>query len=153
MSLSRGRRRAATLAFLFSFKNPKHELEAAQYLAARLPGLPIGLSHRVSPEWREFERTSTTVMDSYLAPVVRGYLETLVDGLGYRLPEGRRLHVMQSNGGVMTAEAASATPLQTLLSGPVGGGHRRSSPLGRDRTPESHLHRHGRHLVRREPHR
>ena len=112
---------AIAIAFLFAFKNPKHELEAADYLAARLPGLPIGLSHRVSPEWREFERTSTTVMDSYLAPVVRGYLETLVEGLGSRLPEGRRLHVMQSNGGVMTAEAASETPLQTLLSGPVGG--------------------------------
>ncbi len=112
---------AIAIAFLFSFKNPKHEIEAADYLAARLPGLPIGLSHRVSPEWREFERTSTTVMDSYLAPVVRGYLERLIDGLGHRLTGGRRLHVMQSNGGVMTAEAASETPLQTLLSGPVGG--------------------------------
>ena len=112
---------AIAVAFLFSFKNPKHEIEAAEYLAARLPDLPIGLSHRVSPEWREFDRTSTTVMDAYLAPVVRGYLETLVAGLGQRLPEGGRLHVMQSNGGVMTAEAASETPLQTLLSGPVGG--------------------------------
>ena len=112
---------AIAIAFLFSFKNPKHEIEAAEYLAARLPDLPIGLSHRVSPEWREFERTSTTVMDSYLAPVVRRYLETLVSGLGERLPEGRMLHVMQSNGGVMTADAASETPLQTLLSGPVGG--------------------------------
>ena len=112
---------AIAIAFLFSFKNPKHELEAAEYLAARLPGVPIGLSHLVSPEWREFERTSTTVMNSYLAPVVRGYLETLIGGLSDRLPEGRGLHVMQSNGGVMTAETASETPLQTLLSGPVGG--------------------------------
>ncbi len=112
---------AIAISFLFSFKNPRHELEAAEYLSARLPGLPIGLSHRVSPEWREFERTSTTVMDSYLAPVVRGYLETLINGLSDRLPEGRGLHVMESNGGVMTAETASETPLQTLLSGPVGG--------------------------------
>ena len=125
---------AIAIAFLFAFKNPAHELEAADYLAARLPDVPIGLSHRVSPEWREFERTSTTVMDSYLAPVVRGYLETLVDGLGHRLPEGGRLHVMQSNGGVMTAEAASETPLQTLLSGPVGGaigGRSLSAAIGR----------------------
>ena len=125
---------AIAIAFLFAFKNPRHELEAGEYLAERLPGMPIGLSHRVSPEWREFERTSTTVMDSYLAPVVRGYLETLVDGLGHRLPEGRRLHVMQSNGGVMTAEAASETPLQTLLSGPVGGaigGRALSAAIGR----------------------
>lgn len=112
---------AIAIAFLFSFKNPVHELDAAEYLAARLPELPIGLSHRVSPEWREFERTSTTVMNSYLAPVVRGYLETLIDGLSDRLPKGRGLHVMESNGGVMTAETASETPLQTLLSGPVGG--------------------------------
>ena len=112
---------AIAISFLFSFKNPRHELEAAEYLSARLPGLPIGLSHRVSPEWREFERTSTTVMNSYLAPVVRGYLETLIDGLSDRLPESRGLHVMESNGGVMTAETASETPLQTLLSGPVGG--------------------------------
>ena len=112
---------AIAIAFLFSFKNPAHELAAAAYLSARLPGLPIGLSHRVSPEWREFERISTTVMDSYLAPVVRGYLETLIGGLSNRLPQGRGLHVMQSNGGVMTAESASEAPLQTLLSGPVGG--------------------------------
>ncbi len=112
---------AIAIAFLFAFKNPAHELEAAAYLSARLPGIPIGLSHRVSPEWREFERTSTTVMNSYLAPVVRGYLETLIGGLSDRLPQGRGLHVMQSNGGVMTAETASETPLQTLLSGPVGG--------------------------------
>ena len=112
---------AIAIAFLFAFKNPAHELEAAEHLSARLPGIPIELSHRVSPEWREFERTSTTVMNSYLAPVVRGYLETLIGGLSDRLPQGRGLHVMQSNGGVMTAETASETPLQTLLSGPVGG--------------------------------
>ncbi len=112
---------AIAIAFLFSFKNPQHELQAAEYLASRLPGIPIGLSHRVSPEWREFERISTTVMDSYLAPVVRNYLETLVEGLSDRLPAGRGLHVMESNGGVMTAETASEIPLQTLLSGPVGG--------------------------------
>ena len=50
---------------------------AAKYLADRLPDVALALSHQVSPEWREFERTSTTVMDSYLAPVVRKYLETL----------------------------------------------------------------------------
>ena len=112
---------AIAIVFLFSFRNPAHELQAAEYLSARLPDIPIGLSHRVSPEWREFERTSTTVMDSYLAPVVRRYLETLVGGLSDRLPQGHGLHVMQSNGGVMSAETASETPLQTLLSGPVGG--------------------------------
>ena len=109
------------ICFLFSYKNPAHELAAAAYIAARLPRLAIALSHQVSPEWREFERTSTTVMDSYLAPVVRKYLATLVGDLKDRLPQGQGLHVMESNGGVMTAGTASETPLQTLLSGPVGG--------------------------------
>ena len=112
---------AVAISFLFSFKNSAHELEAADYLSERLPGVAIALSHQVSPEWREFERTSTTVMDSYLAPVVRKYLETLVGELNDRLPSGQGIHVMESNGGVMSASSASAAPLQTLLSGPVGG--------------------------------
>ena len=119
-SLARGYE-AIAISFLFSFKNPEHELAAAEYLGERLPGVAIALSHRVSPEWREFDRTSTTVMDSYLAPVVRTYLETLVDNLSVRLPAGQCLHVMESNGGIMSAASASETPLQTLLSGPVGG--------------------------------
>ncbi len=112
---------AIAIAFLFSFRNPEHERMAARYISERLPGVAVAMSHRVSPEWREFDRMSTTVMDSYLAPVVRGYLETLVSKLEHRLPAGRSLYVMESNGGVMTAGTASESPLQTLLSGPVGG--------------------------------
>lgn len=112
---------AVAVCLLFSFKNPEHELAVERHLSARLPGVEIALSHRVSPEWREFERTSTTVMDSYLAPVVRGYLDLLVGELKERFPRGRGLYVMKSNGGVMSAAAASRSPLQTLFSGPVGG--------------------------------
>ncbi len=112
---------AIAICLLFGFRNPKHELEAEAYLAERLPGVSIAVSHRVSPEWREFDRTSTTVMDGYLAPVVRRYLETLIGELQHRLPADQTLHVMESNGGVMSAASASRTPLQTLLSGPVGG--------------------------------
>lgn len=112
---------AIAVCFLFSYVNPAHELAAKAYLEARLPGVAIALSHEVSPEWREFDRTSTTVMDSYLAPVVRKYLATLVGDLKSRLPEGQGLHVMESNGGVMSAATASENALQTLLSGPVGG--------------------------------
>ena len=109
------------VCFLFSFKNPAHELAAEEMLRRRLPGIDIALSHRVSPEWREFERTSTTVMDSYLAPVVRSYLQRLKARIKDRMPVGRALHVMESNGGVMSTTNASNSPLQTLLSGPVGG--------------------------------
>ncbi|WP_374626583.1 hydantoinase/oxoprolinase N-terminal domain-containing protein, partial [Devosia sp.] len=112
---------AIAICFLFSFKNGAHELAAEAYLRQHLPGIPITLSHRVSPEWREYARTSTAAMDAYVAPVVRNYLNTLVDRLSDRLPGGSELHIMESNGGAMTAKAASETPLQTLLSGPVGG--------------------------------
>ena len=126
---------AIAIAFLFSFRNPEHERAAARYISERLPGVAVAMSHQVSPEWREFDRISTTVMDSYLAPVVRGYLATLVRKLEHRLPAGRSLYVMESNGGVMTARTASLSPLQTLLSGPVGGaigGQALSVATGRD---------------------
>ena len=112
---------AIAICFLFAYVNPAHELTAKAYLQERLPGVAITVSHQVSPEWREFDRTSTTVMDSYLAPVVRKYLSTLMTELETRLPEGHGLHVMESNGGVMSARTASENALQTLLSGPVGG--------------------------------
>jgi N-methylhydantoinase A len=112
---------AIAVCFLFAFRNGIHERDAETYLRDKLPGISITLSHRVSPEWREFARTSTAAMDAYVAPVVRRYLDTLVDRLSGRLPMGRELHVMESNGGAMSAAAASRTPLQTLLSGPVGG--------------------------------
>ena len=111
---------AIAVALLFSFKNPAHELAVKNYLQERLPNMPIGLSHQISLEWREFERTSTTVMDAYLAPVVHKYIDTLVTSLSDKLPDAG-LHVMESNGGVMSANSATETPLQTLLSGPVGG--------------------------------
>ena len=111
--------RAVAVCLLFSYVNPSHELEVERYLAERLPGVAVTLSHRVSPEWREYERTSTTLTNAYVAPAVTTYLSTLIDEL-----EGRTsvtLHVMQSNGGVMTARTAREIPVQTLLSGPVGG--------------------------------
>ena len=116
-----GKFESIAICFLFAFKNPAHELAAEAILRRRLPDIDIALSHCVSPEWREFERTSTTVMDSYLAPVVRIYLSRLAGDIQDRLPAGRALHVMESNGGVMSIDAASKAPLQTLLSGPVGG--------------------------------
>lgn len=83
--------------------------------------MAIALSHKQSLAWREFERTSTTVVDSYLAPMVRKYLSMNGTDLKDHLPPGQGLHVMESKGGVMTGATASETPLQTLLSGPIGG--------------------------------
>ncbi len=142
---------AIAICFLFSFKNPEHELKAAAYLSERLPDVAIALSHQVSPEWREFERTSTTVMDSYLAPVVRKYLETLVGELKDRLPAGQGLHVMESNGGVMSAASASQSPLQTLFVRAGRRRHRRQGALGGYRAAQPYMCRHGRHVFRRQP--
>ncbi len=111
---------AVAVAFLFSYRNPAHELRAREILAEELPDTGISLSHETAKEWREYERTSTTVVEAYTGPIVRRYLTGLEDRLaedGVRVP----LHVMQSSGGVLTASTARDRPLQTLLSGPVGG--------------------------------
>lgn len=112
---------AVAVAFLFSYRNPAHELRAREILAGELgEDVTISLSHEAAKEWREYERTSSTVVESYTGPIVRRYLSDLEARLndgGVRVP----LHVMQSSGGVLTAESARRRPLQTLLSGPVGG--------------------------------
>jgi N-methylhydantoinase A len=111
---------AIAITFLFSYLRPEHELRAAQILREELGDVPISLSHQVAREWREYERTSSTVLDAYTAPSVERYLERLEEELAAR-QFSAPLHVMQSNGGIMTAAAARGRPLQTLLSGPVGG--------------------------------
>ena len=145
-----GRYEAVAVCLLFAYLNPVHELAVERWLRERLPDVPITLSHRVSPEWREYARTSTAVMNAYVAPVVQRYLATLMEKVRADLGISR-LHVMESNGGAMTAEAAREKPIQSLLSGAGRRHDRGARGEPRDRTGESHLHRHGRDLVRREP--
>jgi N-methylhydantoinase A len=112
---------AIAVAFLFSYKNPAHELHAREILLEELgEDVSVSVSHEAAKEWREYERTSSAVVESYTGPIVRRYLVDLEQRLadrGLAVP----LHVMQSSGGVLTAESARRRPLQTLLSGPVGG--------------------------------
>ena len=111
---------AVAIVLLHSYKNPIHEQEIAKYLTSALPNLSIVTSSVVAPEWREYERTSTTAISAYIAPIINEYLHEL----GTRLKEvglAPELKVMQSNGGVMSAITARSKPVQTLLSGPVGG--------------------------------
>lgn len=112
---------AIAVCFLFSYVDPVHEQRAAEVLRGELgPDVPISLSHDVAREWREYERTSSTVTEAYIAPVVRTYLSRLekeVAERGLSVP----VHVMQSSGGIVSADTARRAPLQTLLSGPVGG--------------------------------
>jgi N-methylhydantoinase A len=112
---------AIAVAFLFSYKNPAHELRAREILLEELgEDVTVSVSHEAAKEWREYERTSSAVVESYTGPIVRRYLVDLEQRLADK-GLGVPLHVMQSSGGILTAESARRRPLQTLLSGPVGG--------------------------------
>ncbi|YCK36983.1 hydantoinase/oxoprolinase family protein [Actinomadura sp. ATCC 39365] len=112
---------AIAVCLLFSFADPAHELRAGEILRAELgEDVLVVLSHEVAREWREYERTSSAVLEAYTGPVVRRYLariERRFAERGLSVP----VHVMQSSGGLVNASYAMRRPLQTLLSGPVGG--------------------------------
>ena len=111
---------AVAVCLLHAYVNPQHELEAREVLQRECPGLSVTLSHEIAREWREYERASTAVLNAYVAPRVEGYLRNLENELTARGVQAT-LHVMQSNGGITTAAKARRQPVQTLLSGPVGG--------------------------------
>lgn len=100
--------------------NPAHERHMRDRVLAALPGLPVSISSDVSPEIREYERTSTTVLNALLIPAVRSYLTRLAERMQAR-GMAARLLLVQSNGGVCSAEVASEQPVRLLLSGPSGG--------------------------------
>ncbi len=109
---------AVALSLLFSFANSNNEREVAAALE-RL-GLPLSISHKILPEFREYERASTVVANAYLAPKMGTYLTNLAAGVE-REYEWARLEVMQSSGGIISAKLAAAEPVRTVLSGPAGG--------------------------------
>ncbi|MFQ6132297.1 MAG: hydantoinase/oxoprolinase family protein [Armatimonadota bacterium] len=102
------------VCLLFSFANPAHERRLGE-LAAGL-GIPVSLSSDILPEFREFERCSTTVANAYLVPVLREYLTGLEKSLA-----GSSLRIMQSSGASISPQAAAEQPVRTALSGPAGG--------------------------------
>ena len=119
---------AVAICLLHAYANPRHEKLVRRTL--RREGWHVSASHQVAGEFREYERTCTTVANAVLAAPMRRYLETLRRRLG-----GRRLRVMGSSGGWMSAQGAARLPVRTLLSGPAGGvcaaallGRRRGSP-------------------------
>jgi N-methylhydantoinase A len=111
---------AIAICFLHAFTNPLHERRARDILRGMLPEVSISLSSDIAREWREYERASSVTMDAYVAPVVELYLKTLRAELS-KAGMDRTIHVMRSNGGVMTDRMARDQPISTLLSGPVGG--------------------------------
>lgn len=111
---------AVAVCYLHAYRSFEHELRTAEILGEEAPAIRVSLSHRVSPEMREFERTSTTVLNALLMPVVGAYM----DRIEKRLADagiGATLYLVQSNGGVTTPETASEQPARLLLSGPSGG--------------------------------
>jgi N-methylhydantoinase A len=111
---------AVAVSFLFSFLNPLHEMEVEDFIKREFPQMFVSISFDVCPEFREYERTATTVLNAYLMPIMSKYVKNLISHLkeyGLACP----LRIMQSNGGLMRAENIERTPINTLLSGPVGG--------------------------------
>ena len=111
---------ACAVCLLFAFRNPEHENRVAAALRAALPHVPVCTSFEVQPEFREFERFSTTVLNAYLQPVLGRYLATLEEGLARAAP-GAAIGINQSSGGLMSPERARALPVRTALSGPAAG--------------------------------
>jgi N-methylhydantoinase A len=111
---------ALAICFLHSWANPEHERIAGDILRRRLPHLFITLSHEILREFREYERTSTTVLNAFVGPRVSAYLGTLDIYLRER-KFGGQLHLMRSNGGVMSLAQARSQPVTMMESGPVAG--------------------------------
>lgn len=113
-TLSERRAEIAAVCLLHAYANPLHERQVAQRL--REAGFQVSASHEVLPEYREYERWSTTVVNAYVTPLIERYLGRLSAELG-----STRLWIMQSNGGSISASAARAQAVRTVLSGPAAG--------------------------------
>ena len=122
------------ISLLFSFANPRNESAIAE--ALKPLSVPLSISHQILPEFREYERTSTVVINAYLQPVMQRYLENLESRALDLVEEQRfraakklhkkgasapRIFVMQSTGGITALAAATSEPVRTVLSGPAGG--------------------------------
>lgn len=109
---------AIAISLLFSFLRPQNEIKVEA--ALRSLGIPMSISHRLLPEFREYERASTVVVNAYLTPAMKDYLITLDNQLASQYP-GTTVEVMQSSGGVLPLCTAADEPVRTVLSGPAGG--------------------------------
>jgi len=110
--LKRARVESIAVSLLFSFVHPEHERRIARALSSL--NVPLSVSHKILPEYREYERTSTVTINAYLQPLMGSYLTRL-------RAHAPRLRVMQSSGGSISARVAAAEPVRTILSGPAGG--------------------------------
>jgi N-methylhydantoinase A len=125
LQIAAKRPESIAISLLFSFVNPRNELAVAEALKAL--GVPLSISHQILPEFREYERTSTVVINAYLQPVMQRYLENLETrsrrDVACNVSAGARprIFVMQSSGGITALANAAREPVRTVLSGPAGG--------------------------------
>ena len=111
---------ALTISLMHSYANPDHERRLRAIVAERHPDIPVSLSSDILPEFREYDRAITTVMNDYVRPIMRRYLSRIEDRLRQEGVKAH-LHIVRSDGGLMSAAAASERPIHTVLSGPAGG--------------------------------
>ena len=111
---------AVAVCLLHSYANPAHERVIGELLAEALPDVTVALSSEVLPEFKEFDRMSTTAINAYVGPGTARYLRALRDRVA-KAGVGCDVHIMQSNGGVTGADTAARRPVQTILSGPAAG--------------------------------
>ncbi|HEX2337117.1 MAG TPA: hydantoinase/oxoprolinase family protein, partial [Hyphomicrobiaceae bacterium] len=111
---------SVAVCFLFSFLNSEHERRMGEALRAALPGVDVSLSCEVQPEFREYERLSTTVLNAFLQPVAGRYMARLGAVVDQHAP-GARIGICQSSGGLMSIGRAGEMPIRTVLSGPAAG--------------------------------
>src|SRR5262249_23611865 len=107
---------AVAVCFLFAYANPAHEKAAAEIIRAVAPDLYVSLSHEVNPEWREYERTASTVANAYIGPPVSRYLRTLEE-IWLRRSPGSRTWMMKSEGGAASATMPARVPIATVMPG------------------------------------
>jgi N-methylhydantoinase A len=111
---------AIAVCYLHSYANPEHERQTVELIKKVWPEVAVTASYEVTKEWREYERTNTTVLNSYVKPVAEQYIDRLDRRLNEMKVRGRK-YIMQSNAGTTTFEQSKTTPIQMVESGPVAG--------------------------------
>jgi len=112
---------ALTICFINAYVNGKHEVEAREIARGIFGDVPISISSEVVPEMQEYERTETTVVNSYVAPQVATYIRNLQQSLEERMGGDVQLSILRSDGGLASSRTAAASPVNMLMSGPAGG--------------------------------
>ena len=112
---------ALTICFINAYINGEHEQRAREIAQEFFPNIPISISSEVVPEMQEYERTETTVVNSYVRPEVARYVNNLQGALNERLGDDTQLSILRSDGGLASSRAAAESPVNLLMSGPAGG--------------------------------